>query len=116
MLLGARSWRCYPARGRQFFPQRDGPSWIPGLGYPGEGRRIERGGEFDSETGIPNRGRRSTALEPTTLSPTPHSGGLQGGSRAVERAGASESLRLRVGAPNERALKAGSQDAGSLES
>ena len=89
MLLGARNWRCYPARGRQFFPQRDGPSWIPGLGYPGEGRRIGGGGEFDSETGIPKRGRRSTALEPTTFSPTPHSGALQGGS-----CGGSRGLRI----------------------
>lgn len=103
-------------RGAAFFPQRDGPSWIPGLGYPGEGRRIGGGGEFDSETGIPKRGRRSTALEPTTFSPTPHSGALQGASGAVERAGVSESLRLWVQAPNERALQAGSQGAGSLES
>lgn len=50
---------------------RDGPSWIPGLGYRGEVGRLEGGGEFDSGTGIPNRGWRSTGSESTAASPSP---------------------------------------------
>ena len=66
-----------------FFFLRDGPSWIPGLGYRGEVGRIEGGGEFDSGTGIPNRDQNPLQRTP------PHSGGLQGRSGGAKGAGAS---------------------------
>lgn len=105
-----------PGAGPPTFSCGTGRTGFPGWGAGARGGRTEGGGEFDSPTGIPKRGRRSTELESTAFSPTPHSGALQGGTRGVEGAGASESLRPRVRAPNEKTLQGGSRGAGSPES
>ena len=105
-----------PGAGPPTFSCGTGRTGFPGWGTGARGGRTEGGGEFDSQTGIPKRGQRSTEVESTAFSPTPHSGALQGGSRGVEGVGASESLRPRVRAPNERTLQGGSRGAGSPES
>lgn len=66
MLLGARSWRCYPARGRQLFPagraELDSPAGVPG-----------RGGDAQREEAnlTPRRGSRSGAGGQRSWNPQP---------------------------------------------